>query len=398
MDHPNEMFEYYSIPAYQNLGAPAREMGKNILSIKFAVETGTVLFGKLNPRVLKVWMVESKSPLRKIATTEFLPVLANELAEPQFLYYLLQASFVVEEATRMVSGSTPSRERVDPNAFYQITIPLPPLAEQRVIAAILHAVQDAREARRRELALERERKAVLMEDLFAYGVRREVRKETALGQMPENWQVRRLGEIGEVAYGLTVNQTRRQSQHLVPYLTVANVTRGRLRLDAVKQIGTVDGDTERFRLQCGDVLLVEGNGNPQLLGSAAIWNDEIPLALHQNHLIRVRPDSGIILPRWIMYYLNSDFGRIQLLGKSTTSSGLHSINSQIVSNLAIPCPSLDEQRDIANVLTICDQKIGALEAEAKIYDELFRALLEELMTDRISTAEIANARLNEADI
>src|SRR5208283_2317265 len=106
------------------------------------------------------------------------------------------------------------------------------------------------------------------------------------------WAVCQLGRLAEVAYGLTVNEDRRKSANTVPYLTLMNVTRGALRLDDVKQIGMLNGDSERYRLKRGDILLVEGNGNPSLLGSAAVWNDELPFALHQNHLIRARVDQS----------------------------------------------------------------------------------------------------------
>jgi len=45
---------------------------------------------------------------------------------------------------------------------------------------------------------------------------------------------------------------------------------------------------------------------------------------------------------------------------------------------------LDEQREIAAILTACDDKIDGLRQEAKILEELFRTLLEELMTGRLS--------------
>jgi type I restriction enzyme S subunit len=310
----------------------------------------------------------------------------GEEIEPFYVFQAIRQPLKdIEDVTHFTTVKHISSRQIS-----DVCIPLPPLPEQRAIATTLRAVQDARDTRRRELALEQEHKAALMEDLFTYGVRGEPCKQADIGTIPRSWEIHRLGEISEVAYGLTVNQTRRQSELAVPYLTVANVTRGRLRLNEVKEIGMVAGD-ERFRLKYGDVLLVEGNGNPQLLGSAAVWNDDLPFALHQNHLIRARVDSCVALPIWVMCYLNSDLGRTQLLGKAKTSSGLHTINSRIVSGLEIPCPPLDEQHDIAAVLTACDQKIAMLERETALHDELFRALLDELMTGRVSALPLANA-------
>jgi type I restriction enzyme S subunit len=89
-----------------------------------------------------------------------------------------------------------------------------------------------------------------------------------------------------------------------------------------------------------------------------------------------------------MSYLNSDAGRAQLLGRAKTSSGLHSINSRLIAGLLIPLPLLAEQRTIAEVLRACDEKIAALEREAAAHDELFKALLEELMTGRLRAAAL----------
>ena len=46
-DFPDEVFEYYSIPAYQCSGKPSLEKGSNILSQKIVLEKRAVLFGKL---------------------------------------------------------------------------------------------------------------------------------------------------------------------------------------------------------------------------------------------------------------------------------------------------------------------------------------------------------------
>ena len=57
-----------------------------------------------------------------------------------------------------------------------------------------------------------------------------------------------------------------------------------------------------------------------------------------------------------------------------------------VKSFSTPLPTLDEQTEITGVLKACDAKIAALVRESALLDELFRALLEELMTGRVSVA------------
>ena len=310
----------------------------------------------------------------------------NEI-DPEYLHRFLYY-FHISGRTESLQRRTTGIRNLDFGEYRNLSIFLPPLPEQHAIAHTLRTVQAAREARRRETALERERKGALMQRLFTQGTRGEPTKTTEIGEVPVSWEPCELRSVAQIAYGLTVNESRRKSSQLAPYLTVANVTRGALRLDEVKQIGMLPGDAEAYKLTSGDVLFVEGNGNPKLLGSAAVWNDELPFAMHQNHLIRARPHKEKVLPEWIMCYVNSDDGRAQLLGKTKTSSGLHTINSRIVGNLQIPLPPLSEQHTIAATLRACDDKIAALEREAATHDELFKALLEELMTGRRRATEL----------
>jgi len=133
--HSDELFDYYSIPAFQVSNDPVLERGGEIRSQKLIVEQGMTLFGKLNPRVPKVWRVTSTSPRRKIASTEFIPLAPIEgRTSSEFLYYLASSGHVLPKSQELVSGSTPSRQRVDVKAFLRLPVPLPPLPEQRRIA------------------------------------------------------------------------------------------------------------------------------------------------------------------------------------------------------------------------------------------------------------------------
>jgi type I restriction enzyme S subunit len=153
-NYPDEVFDYYSIPAYQETGSPILEVGKRIRSQKLVVEANDVLFGKLNPRIPKVLLVTA-SRRRKITSTEFIPLRASSrTVVPEYLYYLCWSNYVMRKAQELVSGSTPSRQRVDVRAFLSLPVPLPPLSEQREIVRILQSADkklQAEEARKQAL-------------------------------------------------------------------------------------------------------------------------------------------------------------------------------------------------------------------------------------------------------
>jgi type I restriction enzyme S subunit len=198
--HPDEMFDYYSIPAYQESDKPALERGSEIRSQKLLVEPGMVLFGKLNPRVPKVWRVTLSSPRRKIASTEFIPLLPIEgRTSSEFLCYLAWSDYLLPKSQELVSGSTPSRQRVDVKAFLRLPVPLPSLPEQRRIARVLGTIQQAIAAQDDLIAAAREVKRSLMQRLFTYGPGPEPAptKETEVGEIPEHWDVVQLGDVTE---------------------------------------------------------------------------------------------------------------------------------------------------------------------------------------------------------
>jgi len=156
---PDEQFEYYSIPNFHQLGKPTLVYGRDIGSSKLLVHPGTILFGKLNPRLPKIWLVKNYfDGFRKVATTEFLPLVSAGRIDAVFSFYLLSSNYVLPKTFEMVSGSTTSRQRINPDSFYSILIPLPPLPEQREIAEILQTIDQ-------KIEIEKKKKE-LYEELF----------------------------------------------------------------------------------------------------------------------------------------------------------------------------------------------------------------------------------------
>jgi type I restriction enzyme, S subunit len=390
--YPEELFDYFSIPAYQEGSQPLLERGCNIRSLKLLVGEGAVLFGKLNPRVPKVWLVERGTSRRMIASTEFIPLVPDpDHLTSQFLKYLCWSHHVMPKSQELVSGSTPSRQRVDVKAFQQISVPVPPLPEQRAIAHVLRTVQQAREATEQVIAAARELKRSLMRHLLTYGpvpvdqADQVPLTETEFGFIPEHWQIHTLGEIAHVQTGVAKGRKLRPEDGglvEVPYLRVANVQDGYLNLGEVKTIPLRRSELPRYQLRADDVVVTEG-GDFDKLGRGFIWRDQVPGAVHQNHIFAIRPHQSRVLPEFLAYLIQSHHAKRYFLKVAHRTTNLASINSTKLKAFPAPVPTVYEQREVVEALNCVDDKLRVEESKRDSLAILFDSLLHHLMTGKV---------------
>lgn len=200
---------------------------------------------------------------------------------------------------------------------------------------------------------------------------------------PEDWSLSSFDELFAIVSGVTKGQKVSANEAVeAPYLRVANVQRGYLDLSIIKKITVRKADEERYALRSGDVLMTEG-GDWDKLGRAAIWREEIPHCIHQNHIFRVRPPSDDVLPEWVITYVNSLLGRAFFEDASKQTTNLASINMTQLRGCPFPLPPLAEQRRIVakvgELMTLCDRLEASLTATAASRRRLLDALLAEAL-------------------
>jgi type I restriction enzyme, S subunit len=147
---PDEEFDLYSIPAFDQ-GEPEVCAGSAIGSAKQIVQPGDVLLSRIVPHIRRAWVVGEDRGRRIIASGEWI-VFRGEAAEPEYLRHVLVSDPFHAEFMRTVSGVGGSLLRARPAYVARITIPLPPLPEQRRIAEILDKADALRAKRRAALA------------------------------------------------------------------------------------------------------------------------------------------------------------------------------------------------------------------------------------------------------
>ena len=285
---------------------------------------------------------------------------------------------------RVAQGSTFSA--IGSNELRYLPILLPPLPEQRAIAAVLDSIDDAIERTGAVIAATEELRDSLLHQLLTRGVpgwHTEWKEAPGLGTIPAGWEVVRLGEVAEIQTGKAVNrQSPAGGEVQIPYLSVANVKDGYLDLSEVKTLQVYWGETERYGLKAGDVLFTEG-GDADKLGRGTVWREEIPLCIHQNHVFAVRPHSEELMPVFLAFFAASRYGKKYFLGAAKQTTNLASINSTQLREMPLPLPNIREQQAIAELLDGMDATIAEAKRERDGLQLLKGSTADALLTGQI---------------
>ena len=292
-----------------------------------------------------------------------LPVRNPNVLDREFLFHVLKTTTHDERANHAVLGKVLNKRKVE-----ELKIPLPPLDEQRRIADILNRAARIERLRARLNKSLRDFIPAIFIKMFGEPI-----------DNPMRWEQRRLGDVSEIQGGLQV--TRKRANHPLkrPYLRVANVLRDQLVLDEIKCIRLTENELGRVRLQRNDLLIVEGHGNPGEIGRAAIWDGSIKDCVHQNHLIRVRPNRDSLIPEFACAYLNSTSGRQHLLRSGKTTSGLNTISTSDVKACALIVPPLDLQNRFAGIVAAARDVAATTEAALDTASTLSASLMTRLL-------------------
>ena len=350
----------------------------------FWAEPGDVTYSKIDVRNGAIGIVPSEMG-RVCVTTEY-PVYAvnPKVADARYIKLLFRTAVFRKKINGMISGAS-GRKRVQPDDLERLEVPLPTLNAQAAIIAAWEAAQRGLVATRTKIAELEERIeadfladlglskparatlpkcfAVRWKDLPRWSVMfnqlASVTPDISTGKHP----VATLGDIAAVSYGIQKCPANRPGQHARPYLRVANVQRGELDLREIKYINVPDKEMPGLRVESGDLLVCEGN-SADLVGRPAIWRDEIPDCVHQNHILKVRCDRAKALPEYVLEYMQTPPARNHFRARAKFTTNLASINSNDLREMPLPLPPLARQRELADKLANRRAEIAALRTTA----------------------------------
>ncbi len=325
---------------------------------------GQVLFGK------------RRAYQRKVAVADFDGVCSGDIYVfepkgdgllPELLPFICQMDGFFEHAIGTSAGSLSPRTNWDSLAKFEF--PLPPIDEQRRLAAAGRAMLATSGALRLAAAQADRARRALFGALYSKGTSGERCRATALGSLPGSWSVERLDARYEVQLGKRISERELTGDLVLPYMRNANVQWNRLELDDVATVRVTEAEQAKYALRLGDILACEGRH----VGKAAMWRGEIPGAIYQMALHRLRPLTDSDVPAYMLHCLQyySWSGRFVAETGETT---IPHLSAERFRAMLFPFPTRVEQERIVGQIERFDSGQAALNTRADNAVALMRRL------------------------
>jgi type I restriction enzyme S subunit len=315
-------------------------------------------------------------------------LLKTEIVEPKFFFRYWQFLYFKGITKNYEDRTTNIRNFKLKEFLENEEIPLPPLPIQRKIVKILDTIHEAIDIQEKIIEKTKELKKSLMAELFKYGGpsfrKGRKLKKTEIGEIPEDWEVVRLGEVArEIIYGIS---KKGEKEGKYPILRMNNLEDGKINCKDLQFVSLESSEFEKFKLEKGDILFNRTN-SLDLVGKTALFTLDGDFVF-ASYLLRIRTIKDQLLPEYLNYYFN--FEKTQQDLKSLASRGASQVNisASKLSSFPIPLPPLSEQQEIAEILQTIDQKIEIEKRKKELYEELFKTMLNKIMNQEIDVEKI----------
>ena len=296
-----------------------------------------------------------------------------------FLFQVLSSMY---DGLRRLTGD--GRSGLNLGLIRSISIRVPPLEQQRTIAAVLDAIDETIERTEAVISATKRLRDALLHELLTRGVRgwhMEWKEVPGVGAMPADWEVVGLGNVAEVKRGKFAHRPRNAPRFYggeTPFIQTGDVVRANGRIRQHSQTLN-DLGLAISRLFPAETIIVTIAAN---IGETAIA--DYPVAFPDS-LVGVTPHG--IDTSFLEYFLRTQKGR---LSRFAPESAQKNINLDDLRPLPTVLPSLPEQQAIAAVLDSVNEAIDCERGAREDLQSLKQSVLEGLLTGRVRVSALEN--------
>lgn len=283
-------------------------------------------------------------------------------ADPKYILYFFRS--IEKKLSEQGRGSTFSA--ITQSEIRNIKIPLPPLPEQKRIAAILDMADAVRRKRQETIRLLDEFLRSVFLEMFGDPVRNE-----------KGWEKRK---IKDVIIGKPNNGIFKKNEEYggsIPVIWVEELYQSTMLYGLKsRRLNPTTNEIKKYGLKNGDILFCRSSLKKEGVGYSNIYNGPDNLCLFECHLIRISPDKSKINPFFFNYLLRHESMRKVIIGRSNTVT-MTTIGQDKIKEIEVIVPSLDLQNELSKLIKKIEQQKQLLEKSLNEMKVNFNSLMQQ---------------------
>lgn len=245
-----------------------------------------------------------------------------------------------------------------------IEIPLPPLPEQKRIAAILDAADTLRFKRRETIAqLDK-----LIQSTFL-----EIFGDPASN--PKRWPIKPLQELlAEKSINGAYYPKEDYSDSGTQMVHMSDVFHGVVKVGGLKRVSASESDIDKYRLLSSDLLISRRSLNYEGAAKPCRIPHSAEPIIFESSMIRIRPNINLVLTDYLFHFLSNERARLKYIFPLVTRSTISGINQSNLMKVKIVTPPLKEQSHFVTTAQTIESQKSRLKAHLTQLDTLFASL------------------------
>jgi restriction endonuclease S subunit len=313
----------------------------DVEATKLRFKPGDIIFGRRRAYQRKLAVADFEG----ICSAHALVLRAREeVVLPDFLPFFMQSEAFFQRAMAISVGSL--SPTINWKTLAQQEFAIPPIDEQRRIAEILWAAEEAiQQYQLGATHADMLQKALTTELTAGRSVTPEGYQPSP-GSLPTRWRIAELGELLDICqYGSSAPLA---NEGRFPVFRMMNLVDGLVVANDIKYANFSEAEFSTYRLEPGDILFNRTN-SIDLVGKVGIYLMQGEYAF-ASYLIRLRPRRDGVTAEYLNYYLNSEHAQRKIASLATPGVSQANINASNLKKLLIPVPPPDEQTHINALL------------------------------------------------
>tara|TARA_R110002050_G_scaffold243115_2_gene379521 strand:- start:9115 stop:10410 length:1296 start_codon:yes stop_codon:yes gene_type:complete len=310
-----------------------------------------------------------------------------------FLYYLLSGAEFQRKLQANSTGSTVTG--IQQKKLSKISILYPENIEnQEKIAKILNIIDAVIEKTEQAISKYQAIKKGMMHDLFTRGIdiktgklrpsfsdAPELYKGSDLGMIPVDWNVEKMGNIGDFKNG--INKDKESFGFGIPFVNISDAFSETLKLEKLGKVNATEIEKKIYRLHKGDIIFVRSSVKPSGVGYNTLFTQDDNNIVYSGFMIRYRlRDKEEYIPEFYNQLFRYEGSRKRLLCRSTVSANtnINQENLKLINTFKL---GKEEQELILKSIRQSNLLINKEQKTLVKHQKIKKGLMQDLLTGKV---------------